>query len=109
MSTARLNASMVAGACRACLQARDERIAAKREKIIEAHTGHKKWWWSRPMTREQAEEFCSEEIYWTELRGSRWAHDIKELLALATMAEKCDATVSVSAELAMCIEPYFGE
>lgn len=108
MSHAELDAGMVAGACRAYLKARDKRIAYDREETIACHVGYKKWWWSKPMTREQAEEFCEEDLYLIEITGGGPARDIRNLQSLAEMAEKSNTLVTVSASLARMLAPHFG-
>jgi predicted HTH transcriptional regulator len=108
MSHAELDAGMVAGACRDYLRAREQRIAAEKEEIIACWVGHKKWRWSKPMTREQAMDFCSEELYYAEITGGRWARDIRNLQSLAEMAEKSNTLVTVDADLASMLSPHFG-
>ncbi len=108
MSYAELDASMVAGACRDYLKAREKRIAYDREETIACHIGYKKWFWSKPMTREQAEDFVEEELYMIEITGGRWARDIRNLQALAEMAEKSNTLVTVNADLARMLAPHFG-
>ena len=108
MSHADLDAGMVAGACRDYLKARKERIAQEKEETIACYVGHKKWWWSKPMTREQAEDFCKEELFHIEITGGAWARDIRDLQALAEMAEKSNTLVTVNANLARMLAPHFG-
>ncbi len=108
MSYAELDAGMVAGACRDFLRAREQRIAQEREETIACHVGYKKWFWSRPMTREQAEDFVEEELYLIEITGGAWARDIRDLQALAEMAEKNNSLVTVNANVARMLAPHFG-
>lgn len=108
MSTARLNAAMVAVACRAYLKSREQRIAREQEETIAQFVGQKRRLWSKPMTREQAEEYCSEDLYLIEITGGKWAQDIRNLQALAEMAEKTYTLVTVDAGLARLLAPHFG-
>jgi hypothetical protein len=107
MSYANLPADIVVRACNGYLQARQARIDNIRERAIERLVGTKAWFWSKPLTREQAEVETAEEVYWAEITGGRWARDVADLLSLATMAEKCNTLVTVDAELAGLLKPHF--
>ena len=108
MSYAQLPAEVVIHACKGYLDAREKRIKECHELAIARLVGTKSWFWGKPMTREQAEEQCREELYWLEITGGRWARDVRDLLTLATVAQKCNTLVAVNAELASCLNPHFG-
>ena len=108
MSFAELPAGMVARACDGYLKARRERIERECEQEIARWTGAKIWFWGKPLTREQAEDYCSEELLMIRITGGAWARDIENLLTLARMADKCNTLVTVDADLANCLKPHFG-
>jgi len=107
MSYSNLPASVVIRACEGYLQAREARIQRECEQEIVRWTGAKLWRWSRPMTREQAQDFCSEELSIIRIAGGRWARDIADLLSLARLSQKRNALVAVKADLAPLLEPHF--
>ncbi len=108
MSTAELDADLVVQACDSYLTARQARIDRESEQEIARWTGAKLWRWSRPMTREQARDYCSEELGLIRITGGRWASEVARLRDLAEMAKKCKTTVQVSSEHASCLASYFG-
>ena len=95
MSHAHLPAQLVIDACESYLKARKERIAQQSEEEIAKWVGYKFFFWSRPMSRERAEEFCA-----TELQYIR--------LTLAKISKECNTFVTVSADMAECLKAHFG-
>ena len=108
MSNAQFPAGLIVQACERYLKARRDRIDQECEQLISRWVGAKVWFWGKPLTREQAEDYCSEELMYARITGGAWARDIEDLLTLARMAEKCNTLVTVDARLADCLKPHFG-
>ncbi len=108
MSSAQFPAGLVVRACEGYLQARRDRINQQCEQLISRWVGAKIWFWGKPLTREQAEDYCSEELLYARITGGARARDIEDLLALAQLAEKSNTLVTVDARLADCLKPHFG-
>ncbi len=108
MSHAHLPAQLVIDACESYLKARKERIAQQSEEEIAKWVGYKFFFWSRPMSRERAEEFCATELQYIRITGGRWAQEVKQLLTLAKISKECNTFVTVSADMAECLKAHFG-
>ena len=107
MNTAQLPAQLVIDACESYLKERKERIAQQSEEEIAKWVGYKFFFWSRPMTRERAEEFCATELQYIRITGGRWAQEVNELLTLAKISKECNTFVTVTAEMANCLKAHF--
>ena len=108
MSTAQLPASMVIQACESYLQARHDRIKRESEQVIANWTGAKIWFWGKPLTREQAQDYCSEELLMIRITGGAWSQRAEALLSTARMAKKCNTFVTVDSRMVECLESHFG-
>ena len=108
MSTAQLPASMVIQACESYLQARHDRIKRESEQAIASWTGQKTWFWGKPMTREQARDYCSDELFDIQITGGAWSQRAEALLSTARMAKKCNTFVTVDSRMVECLESHFG-
>lgn len=107
MSYANFPANVVIRACEGYLQARRDRIERKCEEFVNSLVGTKTWFWSKPLTREQAKQECAEEISLERITGGLWAGKVEDLLSLAKMSKRCNTPVAVNAELASLLENYF--
>jgi hypothetical protein len=107
MSYANLPAGLVITACESYLEARKARIERECEQAIANWTGAKIWFWGKPLTREQAEDYCSEELLMIRITGGAWAQKAEALLSTAQLAEKCNTLVAVKADLAQVLQPHF--
>jgi hypothetical protein len=108
MSSAQLPAALVVQACESYLQARHNRIKQESEQVIAHWTGAKTWFWGRPMTREQAEDYCRDELFEIQITGGAWAQRAEALLSTARMAKKCNTFVTVDSRMVECLESHFG-
>ena len=108
MSSAQLHANLVIPACESYLQARRDRIEREREQVITHWTGQKTWFWGRPMTREQAQDHCRDELFEIQITGGAWAQRAEALLSTARLAKKCNTFVTVDARMIECLESHFG-
>ena len=108
MSSAQLPASLVIQACESYLQARQVRIERETEQEIARWTGEKTWFWGKPMTREQARDYCSEELFEIQITGGAWAQRAEALLSTARMAKKCNTFVTVDSRMVEWLESHFG-
>lgn len=106
-SSTQLPASLVIQACESYLEARRVRIERESEEEITRWIGEKIWFWSKPMNRKQAEEYCSEELGYIRITGGYWAQEAEALLSLAQVAKKTNTTVSVSAKMADFLKAHF--
>ena len=108
MSSAQLPAALVVQACESYLQARRARIERECEQVIANWTGQKTWFWGKPLTREQAKDYCSDELFEIQITGGAWAQRAEALLSTARMAKKCNTFVTVDARMVECLESHFG-
>ena len=108
MSSAQLPADMVIRACESYLEARRARIERECEQVIAHWTGQKIWFWGKPMTRKQAEDYCREELFEIQITGGAWAQRAEALLPTARMAKKCNTFVTVDSRMIECLESHFG-
>lgn len=108
MSSVQLPADMVIQACESYLQARQTRIEREIEQEIARWVGAKIWIWGKPLTREQAEDYCSEELMMIRIAGGYWAQEAEALLPTARMAKKCNTFVTVDSRMIECLESHFG-
>ena len=107
MSYANLPADVVISACEHYLQAREARIERESEEEIARWVGVKTWFWGKPMTREQARDYCSDELGYIQITGGYWAQEAEALLSLAQVAKKTNALVAVNAKMADFLKTYF--
>lgn len=108
MSSAQLPASLIIQACESYLQSRKNRIERETKQLIDSWTGHKTWFWGKPMTREQAEDYCRDELFEIQITGGAWAQKADALLSTARMAKKCNTSVTVDSRMVECLESHFG-
>lgn len=108
MSSTQLPAAMVVQACKSYLEARQARIERECEQVISNWTGAKIWFWGKPLTRDQAEAYCSEELLMIRITGGAWSQRAEALLSTARVAEKCNTFVTVDARMVECLESHFG-
>jgi hypothetical protein len=107
MSYANLPADTVISACESYLEARRLRIERESEEEIASWIGVKAWFWGKPMTREQAKDYCSEELCYIRITGGYWERETEALLSLAQVAKKTNTNVSVSAKMADFLKTHF--
>lgn len=107
MSHATLPAETVIGACESYLEARRARIERETEQEITRWTGAKIWIWGKPLTREQAKDYCSEELLMIRITGGAWAQRTEELLSTAQLAKKCNTFVTVDANMIDFLKSHF--
>lgn len=108
MSSVQVPAEIVVQACESYLEARRARIERETEQEIARWTGAKIWFWGKPLTREQAEAYCSEELSMIRITGGAWARRAEELLSTAQLAKKCNTFVTVDARMVECLGTHFG-
>jgi hypothetical protein len=60
------------------------------------------------MTREQAEDYCRDELFEIQITGGAWAQRAEALLSTARMAKKCNTFVTVDSRMVECLESHFG-
>lgn len=107
MSFANLPADVVISACESYLQARKARIERESEEEIARWVGVKSWFWGKPMTTEQARDYCSEELGYIRITGGYWEQEAEALLSLAQVAKKTNALVAVNAKMADFLKTHF--
>jgi hypothetical protein len=109
MSTANLPPDLVIQACESFIQNREAQILRERNGYIDARVGKRSWFGlGAPKTREQAEAESIDELYYIKIAGGYWHKKALELINLATVAKKCNTLVTVDAEIATVLKPYFG-
>ena len=108
MSSAQLPTSLVIQACESYLQSRKNRIERETEQLIVSWTGEKTWFWGKPMTREQAKDYCCDELFEIQITGGSWAQKVEALLSTARVAKRCNTFVTVDARMVECLESHFG-
>ena len=108
MSSVQLPADTVIQACESYLQARQDRIERETEQVITHWTGQKTWFWGKPMTREQAQDYCRDELFEIQITGGAWAQRAAALLSTAQLAKKCNTFVTVDAQMIHCLKSHFG-
>lgn len=107
MSSTQLPANLVVQACKSYLEARQARIERECEQVIAHWTGQKTWFWGRPLTREQAQDYCREELFEIQITGGAWSQRAEALLSTARVAEKCNTFVTVDSRMVECLESHF--
>lgn len=106
-SSTQLPATLVIQACESYLEARRARIERESEEEIASWVGVKTWFWGKPMTPEQARDYCSEELGYIRITGGYWAQEAEALLSLAQLAEKSGSLVTVDAKMADFLNTHF--
>lgn len=106
-SSTQLPAWSVIRACESYLEARRARIERESEEEISRWVGEKTWFWGKPLTREQAKDYCSEELGYIRITGGYWAQEAEALLSLAQLAEKSNSLVTVNARMADFLKTHF--
>ena len=109
MSHTQLPPRAVIDACNSYIEARKARIQRECEELIAGSIGYRGWFgFGKPMTREQAEAEWADEIDLIKITGGLWANRVRELLSLATVAEKSNTLVTFDAEMAHVLRSHFG-
>jgi hypothetical protein len=109
MSHTQLPARSVINACNSYIEARQTRVQRESEELIQSSIGYRGWFgFGKPMTREQAEAEWAEEIDLIKITGGMWYSRARELLSLATVAEKSNTLVTLDAEMAHLLRSHFG-
>jgi len=109
MSHTQLPARAVIDACNSYIEARKARVQRESEELIQSSIGYRSWFgFGKPMTREQAEAEWAEEIDLIKITGGMWYSRARELLSLATVAEKSNTLVTLDAEMAHLLRSHFG-
>lgn len=109
-SSAALSADKVHKACDKFLDARAKRIEEEREELIEQAMGSRKYFFGPKRDREEAIEFCKQDGFIPEweaiaISGRYWAVKIRDLQALAALADR--GTVSVDSEIAPILYQFW--
>ncbi len=109
MSHIQMPPQTVVEACNSYIEARKTRIQRECEELIASSVGYRGWFgFGKPMTREQAEAEWAEEIDLIKITGGMWANRVRELLSLATVAEKTNTLVTLDADIAHVLRSHFG-
>jgi hypothetical protein len=109
MSHTQLPARAVIDACNSYIEARKARVQRESEELIQSSIGYRGWFgFGKPMTREQAEAELAEEIDLIKITGGMWYSRARELLSLATVAEKSNTLVTLDADMAHLLRSHFG-
>jgi hypothetical protein len=108
MSHIQVRPRTVIDACNSYIEARKIRIQQESEELIASSIGYRGWFgFGKPMTREQAEAEWADEIDLIKITGGMWAGRVRELLSLATVAEKSNTLVTLDAETAHVLRSHF--
>jgi hypothetical protein len=109
MSYTQLAPQPVIDACNSYIEARKVRIQRECEELISGSVGYRGWFgFGKPVTREQAEAEWAEEIGLIKITGGMWAGRVRELLSLATVAEKSNTLVTLDADISHVLRSHFG-
>jgi hypothetical protein len=109
MSHTQIAPKSIIDACNSYIEARKARIQSECEELIAGSIGYRGWFgFGKPMTREQAEAEWADEIDLIRITGGMWAERVRELLSLATVAEKTNTLVTLDAEMAHVLRSHFG-
>jgi hypothetical protein len=109
MSYTQIAPQPVIDACNSYIEARKVRIQSESEELIQSSIGYRGWFgFGKPMTREQAEAKWAEEIDLIKITGGMWYSRARELLSLATVAEKTNTLVTLDADMAHVLRSHFG-
>jgi hypothetical protein len=109
MSHTQVAPKSIIDACNSYIEARKARVQRECEELIAGSIGYRGWFgFGKPMTREQAEDEWADEIDLIKITGGMWAGRVRELLSLATVAEKSNTLVTLDAEMAHVLRSHFG-